>query len=65
MYTIATWTYLTMFFLEHVQKNTHMMIFTLSILKSPDTRSACLKSVDLIARKILLFEYYNENYFLQ
>ena len=42
-----------------------MTIFTLSILKPPDTRSPSLKSVDLIAREILLSENYNENYFLQ
>ena len=54
-----------MFFLEHVHKNPHMTIFTLSILKPPDTRSVSLKSVDLIARKILLSENYHEIYFLQ
>ena len=54
-----------MFFLEHVHKNPHMTIFTLSILKPPDTRSVSLKSVNLIARKILLSENYHEIYFLQ
>ena len=54
-----------MFFLEHVHKNPHMTILTLSLLKPPDTRSVSLKSVDLIARKILLSKNYNEIYFLQ